>query len=324
MSAAVSQKIHANATVASSGVASSRIAVTVLVAARNEIANIERCIQALAPAQEVVVLDSLSTDGTREAAERLGAKVIPFHYQGGYPKKRQWGLENLEFSTEWVLFVDADEVIPLALWEEIEAAVNSKNGPDAYLITKGFHFLGRRFRFGGFSFEAVLLARRGKVRFERLIEDPADKFDMEVHERVIVDGRVGRLKTPLIHEDFKGLEAYLQRHNGYSTWEARLRWSYLKSSQYGQESVKPRLWGNAQERRRFLKRIAIRTPGEPWLWFFYHYLFRLGFLEGRPGLIASQIRSNYIRDVRSKMYELSLAAKTSLNQNATAEDVVNG
>lgn len=298
--------------------------VTVLVAARNEIANIARCLSSLRPAKEVIVLDSHSTDGTIETAEQMGARVVQFQHQGGYPKKRQWALENLEFSTDWVLFVDADEVIPEALWREITTAVASTSGPDAYLITKGFHFLGRRFRFGGFSFEAVLLARRSKARFERLIEDPSDKFDMEVHERVIVNGRVGRLKTPLIHEDFKGLEAYLHRHNGYSTWEARLRWSYLKSSQYGQESVKPRLWGNAQERRRFLKRIAIRTPGEPWLWFFYHYLFRLGFLEGRPGLIASQIRSNYIRDVRSKMYELSLAAKTSLNQNATAEDVVNG
>jgi hypothetical protein len=108
----------------------------------------------------------------------------------------------------------------------------------------------------------------------------------------------------LIHDDFKGLEAYLDRHNRYSTWEARLRQAFLQTGRYGQTHIRPRLFGNAQERRRFLKYVAMRIPGESFLWFVYHYILCLGFLEGRPGLIASRIRSDYIAAVRAKMYEL--------------------
>src|SRR5690625_7228949 len=91
--------------------------------------------------------------------------------------------------------------------------------------------MGRRFRFGGFSHQAVLLFRNGRARFEELIDDPASALDMEVHERVLVEGSIGILQTPLIHEDYKGLEAYIDRHNRYSTWEARLRSDFLRSEE---------------------------------------------------------------------------------------------
>ena len=292
-----------------SGIAPASIPVTVLVAAKNEEANLPRCLSALTPAKRVVVLDSHSTDRTSKVAQEHGAEVVQFDYSGGYPKKRQWALDTLDITTEWVFLLDADEVVPPALWAEIATAVNSPDSPDAYFVTKGFHFLGRRFRFGGFSFGAVLLFRQGHARFERLVEDPAEALDMEVHERVLVDGNVGQFVTPLIHEDFKGLEAYIRRHNEYSTWEAKLRNRFLENGTYGDESVRPRLWGNAQERRRFLKKIAIRVPLEPALWFVYHYFLKGGILEGRPGLIASQIRANYISQVRAKMYEIRFERK---------------
>ena len=282
----------------------SNLPVTVLVAAKNEAANIARCLASLQPAQRVVVLDSHSTDATVELSRRAGAEVVQFDYRGGYPKKRQWALDNLEFGTPWILLIDADECVPPALWGEIARVIRSTASANGFLITKGFHFLGRRFRFGGFSFPAVLLFRCGTARFERLVEDPADGLDMEVHERVIATGPVGRLKTPLVHEDFKGLEAYLDRHNKYSTWDAHLRHQFLVTGRWGEDSVTPRPFGNTQERRRFLKRIALRTPFEPQFWFLYHYVLRLGFLEGRPGLVASQIRSNHISQIRAKLYEL--------------------
>jgi len=259
--------------------------------------------EALGPAERVVVLDSHSTDATPHIAREHGAEVVQFDYGGGYPKKRQWALETLDVETEWVLLLDADEVVPESLWTEIRRTLSTPDADDAYLITKGFHFLGRKFAHGGFSHEAVLLFRKGRARFERLIDDPSG-LDMEVHERLIVDGSVGSLDTALIHEDFKGLEAYIKRHNRYSTWEAHLRCAYLRGETYGESSVDARLFGNAQERRRFLKKIAIQVPFEPLLWFLYHYVLRLGFLEGRPGLIASQIRRNYIANVRAKMFEV--------------------
>ncbi len=281
---------------------------TVLIAARNEEKNLGRCLAALGPAQRVVVLDSHSTDQTAAIASRMGAEVVQFTYRGGYPKKRQWALDDLDIRSPWVLLLDADEVVPESLWNEIGAAIGSSAARDAYLIVKGFHFLGKRFRFGGFSFAAVLLFRRGKAHFEHLLdEDPTgDPLDMEVHERLIVAGSIGRLATPIIHEDFKGLQAYIDRHNRYSSWEAALRHRYLTTGQYGYDTIRPRLFGNTQERRRSLKRWIIRLPLEPWLWFAYHFFVRLGFLEGRRGWIACQLRAAYIRQVRAKLYELTL------------------
>jgi glycosyltransferase involved in cell wall biosynthesis len=303
----VNQTIHLN-----------KLPITVLIAAKIEEANITRCLSALSRAERVVLLDSHSTDRTPDIARARGCEVIQFEYHGGYPKKRQWALDTLEITSDWVLLLDADEVVPADLWSEIEEAVKRPDTPDAFLITKGFHFLGRRFRFGGFSHSAVLLFRRGKARFEQLLDDPAGAQDMEVHERLVVDGRVGRLKTPLIHEDFKGLKAYIDRHNQYSTWEARLRHRYLSEGQYGHSTIRPRLFGNAQERRRFLKLIALRVPGEPLWWFLYHYVVRLGFLEGRPGWIASHIRASYIAQTRAKCFELASREKPSCERPASA------
>lgn len=287
------------------------VAVTVLVAARDERANIARCVASAAPARRIIVVDSGSADGTAAIAEAAGAEVHQFRFEPGRPKKRQWALDTLDFDTDWVLLLDADEQVPPALWAEIAAVLAEPPAHRAYFIRKGFHFLGRRFRFGGFSFDAVLLIDRHRARFERLSYDADDRLDMEVHERVIVDGSIGRLVTPLIHDDFKSLEAYVARHNAYSTWEARMRHRFLETGRWGQEPVRARLFGNAQERRRFLKYVAVRTPGEPLLWFLYHYLCRGGFLEGRRGLIASRIRANYIADVRAKVYELSLPQRGS-------------
>jgi glycosyltransferase involved in cell wall biosynthesis len=285
------------------------LAITVLVAARNEEANLAKCLASLTPAARVVVLDSHSTDRSAEIARAAGAEVVQFDYQGGYPKKRQWALDNLDIATPWVLLLDADEVVPEQLWSEMAAVTSADDSQDAYLVTKGFHFLGRRFRFGGFSFAAVLLFRRGKARFEEILnasDDVGHGLDMEVHERLIVDGRIGKLRTPLIHEDFKGLRAYIDRHNRYSSWEAAVRWSYRKTGRYGKDIIRPRLFGNTQERRRFLKSLVMRLPLESWLWFAYHYVVKLGFLEGRRGLIACQIRAHYISECRAKMYELQL------------------
>lgn len=282
--------------------------ITVLLAAKNEEANLTRCLAALEPAERVIVLDSHSRDSTSKISVAAGAEVIQFDYRGGYPKKRQWALEQIDVSTPWILLLDADEVVSRQLWDEIGDAIRGPQVCAGYLITKGFHFLGRRFRFGGFSFASVLLFQRGRARFERILADLAGSrvLDMEVHERLIVDGPIGTLQTALIHEDFKGLDAYLDRHNAYSTWEAAVRYNYLKTGVYGEETIQPRLFGNAQERRRWLKRVIVRLPFESWIWFVYHYFFCFGFLEGRRGLIACQIRAAYISQVRAKILERQL------------------
>jgi glycosyltransferase involved in cell wall biosynthesis len=284
---------------------------TVLIAAKDEERNIARCLATLSPAERVIVIDSHSRDRTATIAVEQGAEVVQFEYGGGYPKKRQWALDTLAITTPWILLLDADEAMTPALWQETAYSITKSDAADAYFIVKGFHFLERRFRFGGFSHKAVLLFRRGKVRFERFIGDSDLNLDMEVHERILVNGKLGNIRIPLIHEDFKGLTAYVDRHNKYSSWEANIRYAFLHGSPTEHDGIHPNLFGNHQERRRFLKMIAMRVPFEPQLWFLYHYIARLGFLEGRPGLIASQIRASYIAQVRAKLYEL-------VNQNGRA------
>lgn len=273
--------------------------VTVLVAVRNEARNVDKCLASLRPARRVVVIDSGSTDGTAAVSVARGAEVIQFAWTGGYPKKRQWALESLAFDTPWILFADADEEVPDALWAEMRAQMADPGAAAGYLALKEFHFLGRRMRHGGFSHEAMILVRAGRARFERLSEPGLGGLDMEVHERVIVDGPVARLRTPLVHRDFKGLDAYRERHARYAEWEAGLRAQFLLTGRYGEDTVRARLAGNPQERRRALKRLAMRVPAEPLWWFLYHYVARLGFLEGWRGLLAARIRMDYIRAVRA-------------------------
>jgi glycosyltransferase involved in cell wall biosynthesis len=285
--------------------------ITVVLASKNEAPNLPKCLASLGPAKKIYVLDSKSSDATPKICKKMGVKVIQFHYKSGYPKKRQWALEKLKIETPWILLLDADEVITIELWNEIGDSINSISGPDAFLIQKEFHFLGKRFRFGGFSHSAVLLFKKGKATFERLLENDPSGLDMEVHERLIINGRLGKLKTPLKHEDFKGLQAYLDRHNKYSTWEAALRYQFITTGNYGSTSIEPRLFGNTQERRRYLKMLIIRLPFEPFLWFIYHYIIQLGFLEGKQGWIACNIRAFYIAETRAKLYELKRSEKNS-------------
>lgn len=289
---------------------SRKLPITAIVATKDEAANLRNCLCSLSRAERVIVVDSASTDDTPGIARELGAEVIQFQYQGGYPKKRQWVLDNQGISTPWAMLIDADEQVTPALWNEIRDVLQSSKCAEAYSILKKFHFLGKRFRFGGFSHSAVCLFKTGRVRFEQVEGNSPNGQDMEVHERLLVDGKLGRLRNSLSHHDFKGLQAYLDRHNKYSTWEAGIRAHYLEFGAWGKQSIKASPFGDAQSFRRFVKAFLIRMPFEPWLWFFYHYFVRAGFLEGRRGFIASSFRKAYIEQVHAKIYERRIFGST--------------
>src|SRR5271166_3842575 len=115
---------------------------SVIVAARNEEKNLPRCLEALREVGEVYVIDSQSTDATPEIARTFGAKVVQFHYQGGWPKKRQWAMENLSFAYDWILLIDADEALTPDLAAEIRHAIENP-AFSGYYISLRMHFLGR-------------------------------------------------------------------------------------------------------------------------------------------------------------------------------------
>src|SRR5579872_2733279 len=144
--------------------------VSVIVAVRNEERNLPRCLDSLREVGEVYVIDSQSTDATVEIARSFGAHVVQFHYQGGWPKKRQWAMESLSLAHDWILLIDADEALTPELSEEIRQSIQNPNF-SGYYISLRMYFLGRLLRHGGAGFWKLALFRRGKGGFECRLED---------------------------------------------------------------------------------------------------------------------------------------------------------
>ncbi|MBV9573305.1 MAG: glycosyltransferase family 2 protein [Acidobacteriales bacterium] len=276
------------------------IPISVIVAVRNEARNLPCCLASLRAAGEVYVVDSQSTDGTASIAEQYDAKVVQFHYQGGWPKKRQWALDSLSLAYDWVLLLDADETLTPELAHEISDAIRNPEF-DGYYLSLEMYFLGRRLRHGGAGFEKLSLFRHDKGRFEcRLREQDRSMGDMEVHEHVIVNGAVGRLKNPLVHRNFESIFRYIEKHNEYSNWEA----SVLAGHGLRADELPASLSGSQAQRRRWLKKNLFRLPGSPLLLFFYRYVLRFGFLDGVPGLIYSTFQAVQMFHTKAKIYEL--------------------
>ncbi|MFZ0770724.1 MAG: glycosyltransferase family 2 protein [Candidatus Sulfotelmatobacter sp.] len=286
-----------------------KLPVSVIIAARNEAKNLPRCLRALKDVGEVFVIDSQSTDDTVEIARSHGAQVVQFHYQGGWPKKRQWAMNTLPIAHDWILLLDADEVLSPELAEEIRSAIQNPASRDlsiqtpainGYFILLRTWFLGRALRYGDVGVWKLALFRRGNGRFEcRLKDQDVSMADMEVHEHVVVKGATARLRNPLIHHNAESLSRYIQKHDEYSNWESRVL------LQRGEDTeLPPALFGTQAQRRRWLKRKLFAVPGSPVLLFLYRYILRLGFLDGVPGLIYCGFQAVQMFHTKAKIYEL--------------------
>ncbi|HUO16876.1 MAG TPA: glycosyltransferase family 2 protein [Verrucomicrobiae bacterium] len=281
-----------------------KLPVSVIVAARNEEKNLPRCLAALRDVGEVYVIDSQSTDATPEIARTFGAKVAQFHYQGGWPKKRQWAIDNLRFAFEWILLIDADEALTPELAAEIEEAIK-RTDSDGYYISLRMHFLGKVLRHGDAGFWKLALFRLGKGHYEcRLREQDASMADMEIHEHVVVDGPTARLEHPLIHHNVESLSRYIQKHDEYSNWESRVLLENANA-----DELQASFFGNQAQRRRWLKKKLFAVPGSPLLLFVYRYVVRGGFLDGVPGLIYCSFQAVQMFHTKAKIYELKTRAR---------------
>ena len=289
-----------------------KLPVSVIVAARNEEKNLPRCLDALREVGEVYVIDSESTDATPEIARSFGAKVVQFHYQGGWPKKRQWAMENLPLAFDWILLVDADEAMTPELAQEIRRAIENPD-VNGYYISLRMYFLGRVLRHGDANFWKLSLFRRGRGRYEcRLRDQDSSMADMEVHEHVVVDGATARLANPLIHHNVESLSRYIQKHDEYSNWESRV----LLQGEQGNSELPPKFFGTQAQRRRWLKKRLYGVPGSPVLLFVYRYFLRWGFLDGVPGLIYCGFQAVQMFHTKAKIYELRAKQReTDLQRN---------
>ncbi len=286
-----------------------KLPVSVIIPVRNEERNIAACIESVAWAGEIWVVDSHSTDQTIEIAYRYTDRVVQFDYSGGYPRKKNWALETLPFANEWILILDADERVTPELEAEIRKALTESESVDGYYINRKLIFLGRWIKHcGWYPSWNLRLFRHRLGRYERLeTEDVPNAGDVEVHEHVVLNGRSAYFGNDLLHEDFKSVYHFVERHNRYSNWEARVYYNSLRGL-HGSANIGASLFGSPLERKRFLKRLWVRLPARPLLRFLWMYLVRFGFLDGRAGLIFCTLMSMHEAIISAKLYEYRLTA----------------
>jgi len=278
-----------------------RLPVTVVLPVLNEERNLPAALASVAWADEIVVVDSGSTDRTVECATEVGATIVPFAYDGRGPRKKAWALANLEPRNPWMLLLDADERVPEALRDEIADAIE-RDDRDGWYLDRECVFMGRRLRCFSPNWN-LRLFRRGLGRIEDLgLANLEGTGDNEIHEHVEVDGELGFLKAPLLHDDHRGLTAWIDRHNRYATWEAHL-YRRFRSEPIG-VSVVDFFRLDPFRRKRALRRLWVRTPFRPIVRFLVWYVPRRGFLDGRPGFTFCVLMAYYEFVIGLKLREL--------------------
>lgn len=266
-----------------------KVPVSILIPVRNEEANLPRCLESVAWADEIFVVDSHSTDRTGEIARRHGAEVVQFDFNGIWPKKKNWALEHLPFRNEWVFILDADEVMPPDARDEFaDIVAHDGHGHAGYWINRRFMFMGRWLRHAYYPNWNLRLFKHRLGRYERLVHGATQSGDNEVHEHILVDGTTGRLRCEMDHYAFASIDVFVEKHNRYSNWEARLE---LEQGLDHARSAAPQ--STPVRIRRTLKRFVRRLPGRPLLRFLYVYVFQAGFLDGREGFIFARLHAMY-------------------------------
>jgi glycosyltransferase involved in cell wall biosynthesis len=292
-----------------------RAGVTVVIPTFNEQINVPHALRSVVDwADQVFLVDSESTDRTREIAESMGARVVVQKWLG-YAKQKNWAIDTLPIETHWVFILDADESVTPELRDEM-LAIAAKD--PATVVQSGFYvnrltyFLSRPIRHGGFFPSYNLrLFKHGRARYE----------DREVHEHMIVDGPTDRLRGMMLHEDRRGLEHFIAKHNRYSTLEARELWKGRGTGR-GQHAEELEL-GIAF--RRWLKYTV--QPKLPFVgvWrFLYMYVLRLGLLDGVTGFRFCLLLSIYDTFIGLKLAEIRALQRENQADPAAAVRSVRG
>ena len=219
---------------------------------KNEEKNIRRCLESLRWVDEIVVVDGESTDKTVEIANSYGAKVINHAFEGDFGTERNIGNENA--TGDWILALDADEVMPPATREKIKYILENGSEFDAYNVPRLQYFLGKALLYGGRYHSIVNFFRRGRV-----------KFDGRVHHLVHVDGRIGQLECPIEHYPFNTVLEFVHKHNRYTDYEALEMFENFKDAR--------------------IKEVGYNLTIKPIKMFIKAYFKKKGYKDGTIGLI---------------------------------------
>jgi glycosyltransferase involved in cell wall biosynthesis len=237
-------------------------------------------------------VDSGSTDQTICIAEKMGARIIEVRWNGRYPKKKQWCLENLPFSYDWVLFVDADEVVTPACANEIRDLLQSTSDSAGYFVGYDYVFMGKVLHHGLRVYKLILFQwKQGRfLEVDDLAVNNAQ--EIEYHYQPLVQGKVGKLISPMLHRDHEDLYTFFEKLNRYSDWEA-----YLRNRNSLSNLGSTRMTGRA-----LLQNLKRRLPFNWAAVFFYSYFLKLGFLDGIAGFYFALVMAIYYAmiDVKSR------------------------
>ncbi len=250
-----------------------RLPITVIVLTYNEEINLPHCLESIKDwVSDIIVVDSGSTDKTRDVAKQYGARVEERAFKN-QAEQFNWAIDTLPIRTEWILRLDADERMTEKVWAELAGLLpQATSEVGGFLMKRRVYFMGRWIRHGGYYPTWFLrLIRRGAARYE----------EREVDEHMtLLRGRVQKLEHDFIDQNLKDLSWWIKKQNNYSTREAAER---LKGAG-GKRLVK--IQGQAGRKRTF-KNLYLKLPlfWRSFFYFKYRYIFRLGFLDGKEGLI---------------------------------------
>jgi glycosyltransferase involved in cell wall biosynthesis len=272
-------------------VSNSQRMISVLILTRDEEINLAACLDSVSWSDDVLVVDSFSTDRTVEIARARGARVVQNRFED-FARQRNFGLDQPGWKHDWILHLDADERITPELRDEMLAVVRAGD-KDAFRLASKMMFMERWLKYSGmYPWYQVRLGRRAALRFVQVGHGQREALPPE---------RIGTLREAMLHYSFsKGIADWVEKHNRYSTAEARhavaetgpgIEWGAL----FGADGVR---------RKRALKALFRHLPFRPTLRFLYMYVVRLGFLDGRAGLIYCRLLRWYESMIVLKTEEL--------------------
>lgn len=268
-----------------------RAPLTVMIFTLDEEIHLPSCLAAVAWCDDVIVVDSFSTDRTEEICRAAGVRFFQQRFLG-FGGQRNWALDHAQPRHEWILILDADERPTDALRRELEQVIaSSPPSVGAYRVKRRFHMWGRWLRHSSlYPSWVVRLVRKGRVRY-------VNRGHAETQE---VDGEIRDLREDLIDENLKGIDEWFERQNRYSAKDARYELG-LDERPVGAGSV---VSAEPLARRAALKRLGARMPLRGLAYFLYAYVLRGGFLDGRDGLVFCRMRAIYQEMVDIKKYDI--------------------
>ncbi|HEY3268702.1 MAG TPA: glycosyltransferase family 2 protein [Armatimonadota bacterium] len=272
--------------------------VSILILTLNEEISLPNCLKSSAWSDDIVVFDSFSSDCTVDIARDFGARVYQRTFDN-YSAHREAAHKMVSFKYPWVFSVDADERFTPELATEVnETIATCSDETSLFLVNRRDYLLGRWIRHSSCY----------PIWFERLFRpERVSMTDRIVNEHMVAEGRIARLKNPLIHYPFdKGVSHWIARHNRYSSMEAH---EYLKQMDIGSLEWRALFCADPISRRLAIKNISCRLPFRPGLKFLYLYLYRRGIMDGASGFAYCMLQAIYEYMIELKVRELQRIQK---------------